>query len=428
MRQEHSNSKFDKKLREKFENAEFLPPSFNKLMSGVQDKWEDAWTNNAPNQLLNWRSVLVYSIGLCLLFPLLVLKSDHPSIPEAAFVAGQSAHSTQQELNLLQKEALLADKKTNQLLQQNDINKVEARTDKAIPVIAENSDSPTTKDKKTSFTKIASEATLGEVIPKRNHKKFFETNPSQHEASLSGARRVISLLGNHTKQLPVIQSAHQKETAYTHLLLPNPKKGEWYVGLVGSIYSPWILNQNTYGAFNGYEFAYEFNFEQKMKLRVGYNAFGKLGAEIGFVANSHQGQHYEDNILGKLQTREVSLDYWQIPAHVKYRTHLGQGRQIPAIMNFELGLIYNHLKSAKEIINHGVGTDISERFKQQMMQVSFGVSTDFYFHERFFATIGFKSHVSNDINAPGWQVDDRYGKSHSMLLEAEVGISYRLSK
>lgn len=437
MKQEHSNSRFDKKLREKFENSEFIPPSFQSLLGDVQS----GLTNAPLKQKRHWKSILIYSFALSFLLPLLLLRSDY---------IGFSSNKALVFTPILEEKVSpqVAELSTEKIEEATAAKELLAATIAVDKTVNDNDSDKTNTNKLTSSTKTADKAFLGEVIPKRNHKKTFLASSTTHavtkqEGSIraeSGAsvtenwkdiqRASVSLLSTVSQQMPtlVFERTEEKEDIQEQILLPNPSKGEFYAGIVGSIYSPWIANQNTYGGFNGYEFAYAFSFEQKVKYRVGYNSYGRWGAELGLVFNSHQGQHYEDDILGKLQTRKVDLNYWQIPFHLKYRVQVRSGRNIPAVFNLEAGVIYNKLKYAKEIVNNGIATDITERFRPSMWQASFGISTDFYFSKRFFTTVGFKSQFSNDINGLNWQVSDGYGKSHSVLLSAELGISYRLTK
>ncbi|MGB0521930.1 MAG: hypothetical protein ACPGJS_03165 [Flammeovirgaceae bacterium] len=429
MKQEHKNSKFDKELRKKFENAEFMPPSFQKVMDGMQTELENAWQNNFSEPRKSWKSFMIYSLLIAFLLPLSTLRSDLTLI-------------TQQEHTIIAEQISYEDLGTQAGI---DTEKSDITTNKKTITPSHQlvTQAKQQKSRTSTITQVAArkdKLPLGKVIPEKNH-KFFDThftNSTPHELEKDHLTQVLppltsfpaSVIGGtqETEVLHIPQPQNAVPSVYEQVLLPNVSKGEVYVGLLGSVYSPWILNQNTYGAFNGHEFAYSFNFEQKVSFRAGYNSYGKLGVELGFIINSHQGQHYEDHILGKLQTREVALDYWQIPLLLKYRTQLQQ-RQSPTVFNIEFGLAYNHLKSAKEIVNHGVGIDISERFKQSIIQGMLGLSTDFYFSDRFFATVGLRSYFSNDINARGWEVvNDHYQKSHSIVLSAELGISYRLAR
>lgn len=433
MKQEHENSDFDKKLSEKFKGAEFTPPSFNRLMSGMQSELEQAWQNNFPKQTLSWKSILIYSCLVSFLLPLTLLRSDLKLTNQTV----DAMDATDQHIAHHQHEKKSGLEHLNttppKLKQTGVATYLEGKKKNDSKQIAYT-------NKQTSFKILP----LGKVIPKKNHKIF----PSSHE--LNGNKTNQQAIGNQSETIASIQNSslsiidfvdeqaklshidllqtNAPKPPYEQLLLPNPKKGEFYVGLLGSVYSPWILNQNTYDAFNGYEFAYTFNLEQKVSVRAGYNSYGRLGVELGFVFNSHQGQHYEDHILGKFQTREIALDYWQVPVIMKYRSQARSTQHLPTTFNFEFGFVFNHLKSASEIINQNPGEDISNRFRKNMLQGVLGISADFYLSNRFYATIGARSLFSNDINADGWQVNDRYQKSHSIIFSANLGVSYRLTK
>ena len=420
MKQEHKNSNFDEKLRKKFEHAEITPPPFKGLMSGVQSEVDSAWQNNFIEPVLTWKSFFIYGIGLSLLIPLLFLKSD--DIQNLNHLSSNNQELIQETLLVEKSKAKNLEKDST--LPKNSVS-INDKLDNSSPLL-----------KSTTEEKIAhsyKQTSLSKVIPKKNHKISSSGSLKNTTKQKDANHGLYSLQAFSASVLP---NTNLLLMSINGLTLPEnnseekSKKtiGETYVGILGKIYSPWVFNQNTYGGFDGYEFAYSVNIEQKASFRVGYNSNKRLGVEIGFVPTSIQGQHYEDHIQGRTQRREVELKYWQIPVFLKYRTKPSSHRLTPAAFNIEAGLVYNRLRTAKEFINDLPAKNITERFRPHIWQASLGISTDFYLNDRIFTTVGLRSYISNDINAAGWGVNDSYRKSHSIILEANLGVSYRIFK
>jgi hypothetical protein len=206
---------------------------------------------------------------------------------------------------------------------------------------------------------------------------------------------------------------------------PNDRKyakNEFHITTVYDYNITWIMNQNTYGQFNGKELAYKMDYGSAYGIIAGYDIARTHGFQAGIILNSQQGQKYHDSFSFGEFTREIKLSYIHIPFAYKLKRYLNDSKN-PIILNFVLGGQYGKLKSAEEILN-GQSTDIKDRFKKNEISLIFNVESDFYINNSFYLTFGLNSSLSNDINAKGWPVDDDYGKSHNMIAGLVFGLNY----
>ncbi|MFT5618703.1 MAG: hypothetical protein ACI85I_001938 [Arenicella sp.] len=200
-------------------------------------------------------------------------------------------------------------------------------------------------------------------------------------------------------------------------------KSNWFVGLTSAVDNTWIINQNTYNEFDGYEFAYKIDWGYQYGFRVGYNPVKGLGFELGYIPKSTKGQRYEDVIHFENTRREVDLEYSKVPFKLKWRHPLSKSNRVS--LNWELGGAFSILHNAHQN-NNGKVSEITERFRKNTWQANTGLMADFNLNERVFISAGLQGSISQDINAPKWQASDNYGKSHTLTLGLQLGISRRL--
>ncbi len=196
-----------------------------------------------------------------------------------------------------------------------------------------------------------------------------------------------------------------------------------FIGITSSVENTWILNQNTYNEFDGYEFAYKVDWGYQYGFRMGYNPVKGVGFELAYIPVSTKGQRYEDVIHFENKTREVDLEYSKIPFKLKWRHPLSQNNRIS--LNWELGGAYSILHTAYQNNNGKVG-EITDRFNKHVWQANTGLMADFDLNKRVFISAGLQASISEDINAPKWQANDSYGKSHTFTWGLQLGISRRL--
>lgn len=203
---------------------------------------------------------------------------------------------------------------------------------------------------------------------------------------------------------------------------------EIHAGFFYGFNVPWILNQNTYGEFNGKELAYKLGFGSVYGIMIGYDLIQKHGFQTGIIINSSQGQKYHDtfSLYGTVD-REVALDYFHIPFLYKLKRPLND-KSNPVILNIVAGLQYGHLKKATETVN-GVTNDITDRFNRSEIGFIFNIESDFYLSNSLYFTFGLNSSIGNNINQKDWEqyVSHSNGKSFNMLVGTAFGSSYFFS-
>lgn len=187
--------------------------------------------------------------------------------------------------------------------------------------------------------------------------------------------------------------------------------------------SRWILNQNTYGQFNGKELAYVNSFGTAYGIMAGYDVRRKHGYQLGIIFNSYEGQKYHDKFVFGEFYREVNLKYLRIPALYKFKWMVNK-KDYPVILNFIGGLQYCRLKFAREILN-GEEKDIMYHFHKNELGFVFNIEGDFYLNDFLYITTGLNSSITKNMNTTDdYSFKDDYNKSHSFLFGINAGLNY----
>lgn len=217
---------------------------------------------------------------------------------------------------------------------------------------------------------------------------------------------------------------------------------QFYFGLAGGGLSSVITNQNNYGL--PFEMDYTVTFGGHGNVNAGFDFNKHLGLklEIGFAK---LGQKYEDNYQDTIYTRNIKLNYLQIPLLFKFRTggevaqfYVAAGPQF----NFLLSASQQYLKNEDTwndsipgnwttpvLIGESTITDRYNSF-DVMVRLDFGV--DINLTDNLFITAGIATGYGlMDINAEAYRnpFNDptyEYNPSHNLYGALNVGISYRL--
>jgi len=205
---------------------------------------------------------------------------------------------------------------------------------------------------------------------------------------------------------------------------PAYKMKGLHIGPLVRLNNTWIVNQNTYDEFNGYELAYKFDFGTAFGVRIGYDFNTKFGMQVEWIFNSNQGQKYVDIIYRELVRREVDLKYVKFPLLLKYKfSKISPVTSRLVVRNIILGVEYGRLQEAYITIQGNKVSSI-DKFDTNEFGVIFGMDYDMYLSDHFFLTLGGRGSFGSDINGIKWRVKDDYRKSNNFLLGINAGISY----
>jgi hypothetical protein len=211
-----------------------------------------------------------------------------------------------------------------------------------------------------------------------------------------------------------------------------------YIGIAGSANSVWITNQNNYGLP---EMDYTTTFAMAGNLNIGYDFNNHIGLKLEFGLNQI-GEKYHDTKGSDTYSREVKLNYFNIPILFKYRT----GGKI-AKFYVAAGPQFNFLRSAtqtytKNGINYSdtvtsqsgkkfiVGAeDITERYNKMdiVARMDLGVNVTVIEHLMidFGLTMGYGL---MDLNDSDYQIGDFssgvYHPSHSVFGGLTLGLGW----
>lgn len=218
---------------------------------------------------------------------------------------------------------------------------------------------------------------------------------------------------------------------------PVVKEDRVYLGLAGNLNSTWIMYQQTYGE----PFLdYKITFRPAFNVQIGYDwdqHWGLYG-EIGFAM---LGQKYDDTQYGLPTTRNIKMNYLQIPILFKYRSG-GEKAQFYIRAGFQ----YNQLLSAKQeylrdgepappYYNERYNTtidvsqeDIKDRYTDGNLALRLDLGADIKLGDHLFLNAGLSTMYSiTQLVAPSWRLYDYEGNmnySHNLYCGLNVGINY----
>ncbi|MBE0647693.1 MAG: PorT family protein [Bacteroidales bacterium] len=214
-----------------------------------------------------------------------------------------------------------------------------------------------------------------------------------------------------------------------------------YFGLSGTGLSSVIVNQNNYGL--PFEMDYVLTFGGGGNANIGFDFNSHIGLklEIGWAK---LGQKYEDVHQDTSYTRNVKINYLQIPLLFKFRTG-GDVAKFYIMTGPQLNIL---VSASQEYLKHeniwdenytpggwtkpiviGEST-ITNRYNSMdiMARIDFGV--DIQIIPNLFLNAGMTmAYGFLDINAPDWQMtnkDGNYNPSHNAYGGLTFGINYVL--
>jgi hypothetical protein len=216
-----------------------------------------------------------------------------------------------------------------------------------------------------------------------------------------------------------------------------------YFGGGGTGISSWLINQNNYG--------YQ-DLDVKAGISYGFNANAgfdfnnNLGVklELGF---QKLGQKYSKTKADTNFTRNIGLNYFQLPLLFKFRTGgetvkfmAAIGPQFDFLMNAKQDYYYTLMDSigdydytkpipgTSELISEN---DITHRFNSFDIQARLDLGVEIIIIKNLFIDAGFSfAYGLKDIIAPDYQfedVDGNYNPVHNAYVGFNVGINYCLN-
>ena len=422
----HKNE-LDRQLKDKLHDAKAMPPSFQQLFG----KGPEVTHDYSFSKWLRSSVCLLSLASAVFLVPFLSSDTAYQEIQVNKLLASQHIDSKSRTNDKIEKKSYISTGSAHTEIKNNVLtNSASSSIVIGKMTIGKNHKEylPTTlqrKEKPASMKSVESHSDLAILL-----ENALEENHPMDELTIESVEVPISISKVSYHHLVEIKKDGEEDHLYkpTNLndfLLSNKSKNELYVGMFGAINNTWILNQNTYGEFDGFEFAYKVDFGYQHGFRIGYQPLRKgWGVEMGYIPVSMKGQKYRDNIQGDNKFREVDLNYSQIPFKLKWRMPFSKLHG--SMLNWEIGGAYCHLNHAYQN-NDGLQTRITDRFRTHVWQLNLGTSADIYFAKNFFFTIGLQGGISTDINAAGWRAPGEYGKSHNIVLGVQSGISYRFN-
>jgi hypothetical protein len=215
-----------------------------------------------------------------------------------------------------------------------------------------------------------------------------------------------------------------------------------YFGAGGTGLSTWFINQNNYGY---QDLDIKAGISYGLNANVGFDFNKSLGIklELGF---QKLGQNYEKTKVDTNFTRNIGLNYFQLPLLFKFRT----GGEVVKFMA-AIGPQFDFLMSANQKYYYTLkdidgeydydkpipGTtellsesDITHRFNSIDIQARLDLGVEIIVIKNLFIDAAFSfAYGLTDINAPDYQYKDKdgnYNPVHNAYVGLNVGINYCL--
>ncbi|MFZ4520440.1 MAG: porin family protein [Bacteroidales bacterium] len=220
---------------------------------------------------------------------------------------------------------------------------------------------------------------------------------------------------------------------------PLMSQKQLYFGLAGTGLSSVITNQNNYGQY--FEMDYKVTFGGSGNVNIGFDFNKHIGLklELGFAK---LGQKYEDTHGDTLYTRNVKLNYLQIPLMFKYRTggtaqfYVMAGIQLDMLLSAKQKYIQSdsmYFKTLADLKNnpYNVGEEtITTRYSSMDVMGRLDLGVDIHVASNIFLNVGLTmAYGLTDINAEDFRIKDHtgnYNPSHNIYGGLNVGINYVL--
>jgi hypothetical protein len=222
---------------------------------------------------------------------------------------------------------------------------------------------------------------------------------------------------------------------------PLAAQKQFYFGLAGTGLSSVITNQNNYGL--PFEMDYTVTLGGAGNVNVGFDFSNNIGLklELGFAK---LGQKYEDTYQDTVYTRNIRLNYLQIPLLFKFRTggdvvkfYVAAGPQFNILLSASQQYLKNEDYYNDSIPGNWttptlIGEEtITDRYNSLDIMGRLDLGVDIHVATNLFLNVGLTmAYGFMDINATDYQIPDNssgtYNPSHNLYGGLNFGINYRL--
>ena len=179
----------------------------------------------------------------------------------------------------------------------------------------------------------------------------------------------------------------------------NINKG-FYVGPFAGVNYTWLSVSKKYQdkEYRVENVKYKLSFGKTFGVALGYDFSKHWGVATDFGLSTINQTYLERPSENKLNTRSVSLNYWQLPIYIKYKANIGNRLQHrPITVGGLLGPQFSFLKNQKTTEN-GVDTEINQRINEKEFGLAGIINADFYINKNLFLTLGLKGSFGTNLN------------------------------
>lgn len=241
------------------------------------------------------------------------------------------------------------------------------------------------------------------------------------------------------------------------------------MGVMGSVNSIWIINQNNYGTLEkfqdtlvrGSELAYEFTWGGKVGAELLYNFHKKWGLSFQ-PSYSWAGQKYNDDMWGPVGVpktkdtaqawyvpakgarytnvkRVIKSNYIELPLLARFQINVGEITNFYVAVGPQIGIatvITEDVKIKNAVYISDNGLTIKDKFNKIDAGVLLNFGMDFYANEQLYFNLGLTNYFGiMDINGKtikniDWfsKNDIKYQQSRNLHTGLQVGIHYYFVK
>jgi len=212
-----------------------------------------------------------------------------------------------------------------------------------------------------------------------------------------------------------------------------------YFGVAGTFQNVWITSQNNYGMIF---MDYQKTFGAAGNLTVGYDFNNHVGIKIE-VGYGQFGQKYTDHLGDSALSRQVKLNYLEIPIMFKYtsggavaRFYFAVGPQINMLLSATQtytmnGAAYDTIRTTVSGVKFNVSNEsIKERWSSMDVMARLDLGVDITLVKHLILEVGLKmGYGLMDLNSTDYRIKDHDGNinpSHNVFGGLSVGLTYHL--
>jgi len=242
--------------------------------------------------------------------------------------------------------------------------------------------------------------------------------------------------------ITVHMKQHIPLLAFVLLCIPGPaiSQKHFSFGIAGTGLTTVITNQNNYGL--PFEMSYRPAFSGSCNVNTGFDLSDRYGLRTG-IGFARLGQNYKDTYNDTAYTRNIRLDYLQIPVLFKY-TATVKFSNFYAMGGLQFGLL---LAATQRYLKNGATYDepvpgewpkpeligeqtITDRYNSLDIMIRADLGAEMNIAENLLLNAAVTlAYGLKDINAPDWKISDHTGQyhaSHNIYAGITFGINYLL--